>query len=774
MIDERAFVQAAQEQLDSLYRLSLSILKSPADAQDAVQQGMLRAWERRVQVQDPEKLCAWLRRIVINECRNIQRRRMRVFPADELPRTERSHPMENGQLREALDTLPEALRTPLLLKYMDGFSEKEIARVMGVPKTTVKSRLYRARRALAIALLLIALAVTALAAYVVTNGFYADVAQLHAAKGEYDSWTLAEKESLLASMMKYGILDDASAWQEALRIRSDKRREEALDALYAARYGIDGRTDVITAFGIVEKEAGLFDSEWSLEKKAEYSQMMLELDLLGYDENVALLPTQDDITQEEAAAIARSAVLEAYGLEENALEDYEVHLYFQLHRSELGVKRPYYVVEMIGPGRKPYWVYVCGDGRVLGEGDGYKGVTSPVEEAARLAAVAEKEKIPKTERFAEHVKGLELLDTQVYVRKDSIVDGAEGLADGTAVVFGRLTSGYMVYDGVFAECMDENGQTKWRLELPEENGEKFSPEAMMELDGGELLMIFKRQKPGKERQSIEYIRYDQVRIGRNGEVKERKQLKPISELAGVNGVRHEQMFAAPGHGGMLVSGYAGGKHIPVYAQLDESGEAVCTWSFEELLGYAPYLETTDEGYVLCAWNEAANMPILRFYNENGQLVREGESDPGLTGLRINQVLSCGNGELMAASNFMADGEWTLSRIGADGRLIDKQVYRDESGPILRPTGIVRVNGRYVYACDHHLSANDSTNHTGVVISDAGGAIREYSMQGADDFSDRIGYLYLAPVGEGKGLIAYTTIDWQEKVTAQLAVVSVPE
>ena len=627
------------------------------------------------------------------------------------------------------------------------------------------------RYALAIALLLAAIAVTALAAYVVTNGFYSDVAQLHAAKGAYDSWTLEEKESLLASMMKYEILDDASVWEEALRIRGDQKREAALDALYAARYGIDGRTDVITVFGIVEKEAGLFDSEWSLEKKAAYSQMMLELDLLGYDENIAMLPTENDIPQGEAVRIAERAVREAYGLAADALHDYEFHLYFQLHRSEMGVKAPYYVVEMIAPGKKPYWAYISGDGRVLGENDSYKGVSSPAEEAARLAAKAAEEEMPKTARFAQHVAGLELLDTQVYAKENRIADGTKGLSDGTAVVFGRLSGGSLIYDGVFAECMEENGETKWKLELPEENGEELSPEAVMELDSGDLLMIVKRQKAGEKRQSIEYIRYDQLRIGRDGKVKERKQLRPISELAGVPEVRFEQMFAAPGHGGMLVSGYAGGKHIPVYAQLDENGEAVHTWRFEELLGYAPYLKMTDEGYVLCAWNEAAQRSILRYYDRQGQLLREGE---GVQGLRVNQVLSCGNGELMAASNFMEDGEWALAKIGADGALLDMQVYRDESGPILRPTVIAHVNGRYVYACDHHLSGNDSTNHTGVIISGADGSIREYSMQGADDFSDRIGYLHLAPVGEEKALIAYTTMDEQEKLTAQLAVVAIPE
>jgi len=149
VVSERALTAKMQEQLEPLYRLSLSILRSQADAQDAVQQGMMRAWERRRQVSDESKLRAWLTRIVINECRNIQRKHMRAFPVAQMPQgMQKAYEMEDGELRAAIDALPEKLRTPLLLHYMEGFSEREIAGVLGIPVTTVKSRLYRARKAL--------------------------------------------------------------------------------------------------------------------------------------------------------------------------------------------------------------------------------------------------------------------------------------------------------------------------------------------------------------------------------------------------------------------------------------------------------------------------------------------------------------------------------------------------------------------------------------------------------------------------------------------------
>lgn len=147
-MEPSAFSRIAEENMQGLYRLSFSILHTRHDAQDAVQQGLLRAWEKR-EAARPEQFRAWLTRIVINECHNIQRRRMRVVPMDELP--ERAAPEEidaaAGELKSAVDALPEKLRVPLLLRYMERYSEKEIAQTLGVPVTTVKNRLFRARRA---------------------------------------------------------------------------------------------------------------------------------------------------------------------------------------------------------------------------------------------------------------------------------------------------------------------------------------------------------------------------------------------------------------------------------------------------------------------------------------------------------------------------------------------------------------------------------------------------------------------------------------------------
>jgi RNA polymerase sigma-70 factor (ECF subfamily) len=89
----------------------------------------------------------WVIRILINECHNIQRKNKRELPLDELP--ERAAPAgADYELHDALFSLDEALRLPLLLHYIKGFSTGEIAKILRCPQGTVKSRLLRGRQAL--------------------------------------------------------------------------------------------------------------------------------------------------------------------------------------------------------------------------------------------------------------------------------------------------------------------------------------------------------------------------------------------------------------------------------------------------------------------------------------------------------------------------------------------------------------------------------------------------------------------------------------------------
>ena len=143
MADRQEYERVAQEALPMLYKIAFGILRSDADARDAVQQALLKGWEKKENAREG-KFRWYLTRILINECRNIQRHRMRVFPV-ELPPAVQDMPPDYQDLYDAIFRLPEKLRLPLMLKYLQGCSEKEGAEALGIPETTFKARLHRAR-----------------------------------------------------------------------------------------------------------------------------------------------------------------------------------------------------------------------------------------------------------------------------------------------------------------------------------------------------------------------------------------------------------------------------------------------------------------------------------------------------------------------------------------------------------------------------------------------------------------------------------------------------
>ena len=143
------FAQRALACERKLYRIALSMLNSDADAADAIQEAVFRGWLHRGALRDDAKFDAWLTRILVNECRNIQRRRKRrAEPLDEARAAALEQPPPDPALYDALMSLPERLRLPLVLHYLEGYPLRDIASIIGVAQTTVKSRLHQARGAL--------------------------------------------------------------------------------------------------------------------------------------------------------------------------------------------------------------------------------------------------------------------------------------------------------------------------------------------------------------------------------------------------------------------------------------------------------------------------------------------------------------------------------------------------------------------------------------------------------------------------------------------------
>lgn len=147
VIEEETFMDEVEAMERTLYRVSRSLLKSPEDCADAVQEALARAWARRGRV-DADYFRPWLMRIVINECHTIGRKRRRVVLVDEVEQPAPTLEPPDDRLKQALSAVPEKLKVPLLLHYLEGFSVAEVAQILRIPQGTVKSRLHHARNRL--------------------------------------------------------------------------------------------------------------------------------------------------------------------------------------------------------------------------------------------------------------------------------------------------------------------------------------------------------------------------------------------------------------------------------------------------------------------------------------------------------------------------------------------------------------------------------------------------------------------------------------------------
>lgn len=145
-MDEERFTALVQEHRNLLWHIAYAMLHSEQDAADATQEALLRAWRARDSFRGDASEKTWLTRIAINVCRSMRRRRVIFSPLEEI---EAPLPVDNAPLHDALAKLSPALRMPLVLVYLEGFSVAEASRALGIPPGTVKSRLHRGRKALA-------------------------------------------------------------------------------------------------------------------------------------------------------------------------------------------------------------------------------------------------------------------------------------------------------------------------------------------------------------------------------------------------------------------------------------------------------------------------------------------------------------------------------------------------------------------------------------------------------------------------------------------------
>jgi RNA polymerase sigma-70 factor, ECF subfamily len=168
--DKSRFREEALPLLDSLYAGALRMTRNPADAEDLVQETMLRAYRSFDRFEPGTNLKAWLFRILTNAYINVYRKRQREpqkVSQDEVedfdlyqelkdhdpqfsatPESIVLDSLVDSDITDAIDDLPEQFRLAVVLSDIEGFTYAEMAEIMDVPMGTVMSRLHRGRKAL--------------------------------------------------------------------------------------------------------------------------------------------------------------------------------------------------------------------------------------------------------------------------------------------------------------------------------------------------------------------------------------------------------------------------------------------------------------------------------------------------------------------------------------------------------------------------------------------------------------------------------------------------
>lgn len=150
--DIEAFSRLVDAHYDRCARIAVRIVGNREDAEEALQDAFVRAFNALVDYEERERFSAWLTRIVVNQCRTVlarTRRREAIFPdvvPEDLPLATRQRDTDAAwsELEYALAHLPVDQREALVLRYADDLTYHEMARITGASESALKMRVQRA------------------------------------------------------------------------------------------------------------------------------------------------------------------------------------------------------------------------------------------------------------------------------------------------------------------------------------------------------------------------------------------------------------------------------------------------------------------------------------------------------------------------------------------------------------------------------------------------------------------------------------------------------
>lgn len=155
--DRDAFRVLVRRYSDVLYGHAVRVVGSQDDAADLVQRALVKGYKKLGSCRYPDRVGAWLFRILANFCKDHLRSRRRELSLDKLPEVAQARPDPlasahgaevRSRLYSALDRLTPEQREAFVLKHVEGRTYEEMAAVMDVSVASLKMRVHRAREAL--------------------------------------------------------------------------------------------------------------------------------------------------------------------------------------------------------------------------------------------------------------------------------------------------------------------------------------------------------------------------------------------------------------------------------------------------------------------------------------------------------------------------------------------------------------------------------------------------------------------------------------------------
>lgn len=153
--DKDAFQELYNKYAEYALRTAAAVTKNKMNAADAVQETFIRIYKNIESFDINKPFEPWLYRILINECNRILSKNLNTILVDDFVKNNLQGSIEDQLKFEEYESLYKAIQSldnnnkiPIILKYLKGFQENEIAEILGINVNTIKSRLFKGRQRL--------------------------------------------------------------------------------------------------------------------------------------------------------------------------------------------------------------------------------------------------------------------------------------------------------------------------------------------------------------------------------------------------------------------------------------------------------------------------------------------------------------------------------------------------------------------------------------------------------------------------------------------------